>query len=284
MKKELAALDYYSESLKKVHILTREEERLIGERIKELGKKRRSRKAETELNELRCKLIESCLKLAYRQAIKYLKSGLDLEDLVEAANEGLIKASKKYNPDIGVRFSAYAIWWINQSITMEMRANGRTIRLPLNVIRFLGKIEKLLNSRQILSDREIAGNIGVGIKRLKQIKDAPTCSVSLNKTVDSENGSTLIDLISDDSPADPLTVYTDKEYCESVRKAVSEKLTGRDLRIINMRYGLNKTKVKSLKEAGKILGISGERVRQRQEEILKKLYRSPEIRKLELGY
>jgi len=268
-------LYYYNKDLTKCASLSKEENRKIDEIIKKL-KMTDSKEA---MNELNNKLISSCLRLAYREATRYVNKDNELEDLIEAANEGLVMACYHYKPEYDVKFSSYASYWIHQYILAELKASD-TIKLPSREASLLAKLKDLQNYK--LSDKEIAASLNISEKKLKQLRRIPRCKTSLDLKLPNDTGgneSNLIDTISSND-INPLDNYVEHKYATDISKAVLKKLKGRDRKLISMRYGLNRSKAMSLNETAEVLGISRERVRQEQDVILKRLKSAPEIRRL----
>jgi len=270
-------LSYYKNELVKCDPLTKEDECKIKESLVKL-KKGKIKLTDKKLKEFSDKIIKSCLRLAFKKASKYVNKDVSFEDLVGAANEGLVQAYLHYKPEYSVKFSNYACFWIRQFIFAELKKDK--IRLPARDVSLRARLAVCQDSK--LTDKEILGKLGVTEKKLKQLRNSPYCEVSLDSknAPDNDNGegSSLLDNLSSGED-DPLELFTEREYCNNVKNAVMKKLKGRDRKLISMRFGLG-CDFRSLSEVADELTISKERVRQEQDRILKKLKTAPEIRRL----
>lgn len=264
---------YFSE-IGKLPILTMEEEQKVARLV---------RKGNPEARE---KMIKSNLRLVVSVAKKYTKYGLPLSDLIEEGNLGLIRAVEKFQPEMGCRFSTYAIWWIRQSIVRSLAKHARTIRLPVNVaetvnrfIRILGEMVQKLGrdptSSEIASEMKLTPE---QITRIIEIIQAPS---SLEAEIGSEEGNSLKDILQDTSIASPVEITSVKERKENIDQLL-ELLSPQEKKILRLRFGLDDGEPKTLETIGSVFGVTRERIRQIEGTALKKLRRYLNRREINL--
>ncbi len=264
---------YFSE-IGKLPILTMEEEQRVARLV---------RKGNPEARE---KMIKSNLRLVVSVAKKYTKYGLPLSDLIEEGNLGLIRAVEKFQPEMGCRFSTYAIWWIRQSIVRSLAKHARTIRLPVNVaetvnrfIRILGEMVQKLGrdptSSEIASEMKLTHE---QITRIIEIIQAPS---SLEAEIGSEEGNSLKDILQDTSIASPVEITSVKQRKENIDQLL-ELLSPQEKEILRLRFGLDDGEPKTLETIGSVFGVTRERIRQIEGTALKKLRRYLNRREINL--
>lgn len=223
----------------------------------------------------RDRMIRSNLRLVINIAKKYIHLGIPLMDLIEEGNVGLMKAVEKFDPRKGFRFSTYAAWWIKQSITRSVFDQSRTVRIPVYVNELLTKYkktnERLMGKlKRVPSDTEIAKSMRTTIEKITKIRSAVMKTSSLDAPIDEEGGNEIIDLIEDKSSASPeteLNNFFTKERLTGLLDNVNE----REHEVLNLRFGLADGRTHTLAEVSKKMGVSRERVRQIEENALKKL-------------
>jgi RNA polymerase primary sigma factor len=221
------------------------------------------------------KLVESNLRFVLSIAKDYSWSGIPLEELSSEGNIGLIKAVSKFDETKGVKFISYAVWWIRQSIMQSIYENGNTVRLPINKINNISKINKASDKLYHKLDREptiqeIVGATELTEKEVKISVNDTMSYVSIDDKIKDGSDSEIGDFIPGETMDDIDTKINLNSLKEQIN-SVFEGLSAREIRILNMHFGLNGYYEMSLKEIGEELDLTNERVRQIKEFALKKL-------------
>ncbi|CAK0748958.1 RNA polymerase, sigma S (sigma 38) factor [Gammaproteobacteria bacterium] len=232
-----------------------------------------ARRAQQGDVQARTHMIESNLRLVVRVARHYMNRGLALLDLIEEGNLGLIHAVKKFDPERGFRFSTYAVWWIRQNIERAIMNQGRTIRLPIHVIKEInsclrasGKLAQHLDHEP--TTEEVANALDKSIEEVKRILNLSGATTIDHGREDSDRD--LIDIIPDDNLVDPFDLLQNNDISINIEHWL-EQLNEKQRNVVERRFGLNGYDAFTLDEVGSQLGLTRERVRQVQIEALKQL-------------
>ena len=220
------------------------------------------------------RIVEANLRLAVCIAKKYRERGLDLLDLVQEASIGLLQAVDHFDWQRGVKFGAYASWWMQQAIGCGIASHGRTIRLPayiLGEIRKVNRVEARLHQQTNCepSRKEIAEASGLSVDRLLLLDRLTTNTVSLESYTSSSQGG-IEDFVACEKTPNPLAEMTQQNLIDEVKTALTE-LPPREQQIVALRYGLENGKEHSLQEIGSLLNLSRERIRQLEVRALNRL-------------
>ena len=253
----------YFHEMGKVPLLTAVEEVSLAKRIErhDLAAKR--------------KLIESNLRLVVSVAKRHVGRGMPLLDLIQEGNLGLMRAVEKFDYRRGFKFSTYATWWIRQAITRGLANQARTIRIPSHMVENINKLARV--QRQLLQDigreptpEEIAAEMDTTPQKVREIKKISQKTTSLQQRVGEDGDAQLGDFIADKdaiSPVDEVGEIVQRE--ELVR--VLQLLTQRERRIVELRFGLEDGRLRTLEEVGQKFGVTRERIRQIEAKTLAKL-------------
>jgi len=303
---EERVLHVYFRDLMTEPLLTANDEKELGAKIKECEKKVReiqkemeklskparsggssrkrkklaaSRKVYSEkAHDLKDRFIRANLRLVISIAKRHLGRGLPLTDLVQEGNLGLIRAVEKFDHRKGFKFSTYAAWWIHQSVTRAIAEKTRTIKVPVYVLEQSGKIFRAKYALQEELGRkpypeEIAGRTGLSMDIVKAVLDGNDSVVSLDKPVNDDGNRSYVDLLPDDRPNSQEMVVAEGRVRELLEESLSS-LSVKEEEILRMRYGVGMKKVSTLDEIGLKFGVTRERIRQIEKAALQKLAKS----------
>ncbi len=267
------AIRSYLYEIGRIPLLTGEEEVILAKRIEN---------GDEEATQL---LITANLRLVVSIAKKYSKSNLELLDLIQEGNIGLMRAVEKFDYKKGFKFSTYATWWIRQAITRAIADQARTIRVPVHMIETINKFNKVNNTLATklgrpATDEEIAKEMDIDVIKVAEIKKINQNPSSLSTPIGEEKDSKLQDIIPDDRTQSPED-YATAEYLKNQLHTILDGLQDRERRVLSLRFGLEDGVSRTLEEVGKEFGVTRERIRQIEAKALKKLKEKSSQQKLD---
>jgi RNA polymerase nonessential primary-like sigma factor len=280
----------YLNGIGKTALLTAEDEVELAKRIeaglyaqhlldtrKRLGEKRKNALATiaTDGRAARSHLLEANLRLVVSLAKRYTGRGMPLLDLIQEGNLGLIRAMEKFDYTKGFKFSTYATWWIRQAITRGMADQSRTIRLPVHLVEQVNKLARIKREMQQTlgrdaTDEELAEESGIPVEKINDQLEHSRDPVSLDMPVGADEEAPLGDFI-EDSEAMSAENTVIAELLHTDIRHVLATLDEREKQVIQLRFGLDDGQPRTLDQIGKLFGLSRERVRQIEREVMIKL-------------
>ena len=256
-------LQLYLNEIGQVKLITPQEEIRLARRIKKGDRRAREQ------------MITANLRLVVKIARDYENLGLPLLDLINEGNIGLMKGVERCDPGKGAKLSTYAAWWIKQSIMSALANQSKTIRLPAHVVERVAKMRRAeLQLREIYNreptDHELAQHLGLDVRRIRRYRDASKAPVSLDAPLGGDEPNPISDVVADPNAEAPFQRLLRENDATLVREALAT-LTERETAILAMRFGLDDDAPKTLEEVGARFRVSRERIRQIQDEALRKM-------------
>jgi RNA polymerase primary sigma factor len=268
----LDSLRLYLRSIGRVGLLTAAQEVALAKRI--------------ERGDIPAKeqMVKANLRLVVSIAKGYLGRGLTFLDLIQEGSLGLIRAVEKFDHRRGYKFSTYATWWIRQAVTRAIADKARTIRIPVHMVEKLNNVVHV--ERQLVqklgrdpTPEEIAQELRCSPREVRDVLRISQLPISLEKPIGEEEDSALGDFVQDETAESPFEMATVIMQKENVRRAL-DALPERERQVIEMRYGINGGRPKTLEEVGREFNVTRERIRQIENNTLKKLQKLPEAQRL----
>jgi RNA polymerase primary sigma factor len=260
------ALNRYLQEIGSIALLTPDGEVALARRIQKGDSAARER------------MIQANLRLVVAIAKDYVNLGLPLLDLISEGNIGLMKAVDRFDPKKGAKLSTYASWWIKQAIKRALANQGKTIRLPAQVIDKIGQMRRI--SAQLSSDlgheatdEELSEELGIPFQKLARLKSVDLRPQSLNAFVGDDDMTEFGESIPDEQAQTPFELFRKKDFSDQIDR-VLKTLNERETTIISERFGLNGAAAKPLEQVGQLIGVTHERVRKLELAALAKLRRA----------
>ncbi len=264
--RESKSLDKYLQDISKIDLITAEEEVELAQKIKK-GNQRALEK-----------LVNANLRFVVSVAKQYQNQGLTLPDLINEGNFGLVKAAQRFDETRGFKFISYAVWWIRQSILQALAEQSRVVRLPLNKIGSINKINKTFSYLEQAHERppsaeEIAEELDLSVSEVKQSLKNAGKHISMDAPFAEGEDSNLYDVISASETPMPDTELVKESIRDEIGR-VLETLSEREADVVKLYYGIGQSSTMTLDEIGNTFDLTRERVRQIREKAIRKLRKS----------
>ena len=262
--RETASLDMYLQDIGRVELITADEEVVLAQRIKQGDQKALD------------KLVKANLRFVVSVSKQYQNQGMSLPDLINEGNLGLIKAAQRFDETRGFKFISYAVWWIRQSILQSLAEQSRIVRLPLNKIGAINKINKALSKMEQDLEREPSyDEVSEALDMLPQdIQDTMRNNhrhLSMDAPLNiNEDGGSLYDLMENDEAVSPEKFLMNESLQQEISRSLAT-LTDREADVVKLFFGLNGSHAHSLEEIGEKFDLTRERVRQIKEKAVRRL-------------
>ena len=266
----------YLKEIGKISLLNVDEEMNLAKKICDPN--------ENVRKEARKKMAESNLRLVVSIAKRYMGRGMQLLDLIQEGNLGLLRAVEKFDYQKGFKFSTYATWWIRQAITRSIADQARTIRIPVHMVETINRLIKI--QRKLVQELgrepkpiEVAKVMGIPVAKVREIMGFALEPVSMETPIGDEDDSHLGDFLQDANAKVPVNFAMDVLLHDQLMEVI-KSLTEREQKVILLRFGLEDGKPRTLEEVGKVFGITRERIRQIEAKALRKLRNPSKVKRL----
>ena len=270
--RDTPSLDKYLHEIGKVELITAEEEVELARKIKKGDQKALTR------------LVKANLRFVVSVSKQYQNQGLTLPDLINEGNLGLIKAAQRFDETRGFKFISYAVWWIRQAILQALAEQGRIVRLPLNKIGSINKINRALSKLEQRFEREplpqeIADELELSVNDVKESMKNTGRHVSMDAPLSSDDDGNMYDLLQSKDSITPDNKLINDSLNQEIERALTT-LTQREADIIRLYFGLDENQPHTLEEIGEVFDLTRERVRQIKEKAIRRLKNATRSRNL----
>ncbi|HUS85873.1 MAG TPA: sigma-70 family RNA polymerase sigma factor [Bacteroidales bacterium] len=261
--RDTPSLDKYLQEIGKVDLISPEEEVFLARKIK-VGDR-----------DALAKLVKANLRFVVSVAKQYQNQGMSLPDLINEGNLGLIKAAQRFDETRGFKFISYAVWWIRQAILQSLAEQARIVRLPVNKIGSINKINRVFARLEQEFEREpsaqeIADVLEVAPEEVKDVLKTNGRTVSMDAPISSEEDNNMYDVMQSDDNPSPDKLLINESLAYEIERALST-LSPREAKVIKLYFGIGMKHPLTLEEIGEELGLTRERVRQIKEKALKRI-------------
>ena len=262
-REEQNALDQYLRDVSRHELLTPEQEIELG------------RRAQAGDEDAVQRIVRANLRFVISVAKKYQNRGVSMIDLIQEGNVGLVTAARKFDPEQGVKFISYAVWWIRQAILSALANQGRAVRVPLNRASDLARIfrerERLKQElRRDPTNEELAAATKLTPETVEQLQTLNAAEIRLDAPIGDSDDSQLVERFIVEEAAEPEMAVEERMLSEQIERAL-DTLSPRDARVLRLYFGLEGGREHTLEEIGNLLGVTRERVRQLRDRALKRL-------------
>ncbi|MBN1760957.1 MAG: sigma-70 family RNA polymerase sigma factor [Chitinispirillaceae bacterium] len=235
-------------------------------------------------NQAKCSIIEANVRLVVSIAKRYIHRGMEISDLIQEGNKGLITAVENFDYRKGYKFSTYAIWWVRQAITRAIHEKSKTIHIPANTFDLVGKIERFSREWTLKHGaqptvEDIADGVGSTVEKVETALECAVDPISLDMEVGSDDGTTIGEYIEDTHSEDPFMRLSLVSLRDHIKQAL-DSLDPKEKETVLMRFGLDDGRIKTLGEIGQKLHLTNERVRQIEIKALRKLKQTSRVQAL----
>lgn len=261
--RDTPSLDKYLQEIGKVELITPEDEVILARRIKSGDR------------EALAKLVKANLRFVVSVAKQYQNQGMSLPDLINEGNLGLMKAAQRFDETRGFKFISYAVWWIRQAILQALAEQARIVRLPVNKIGSINRINRAFSRleqeyEREPSSQEIADMLEMAPDEVKDALKTNGRTVSMDAPISSEEDNTMYDVLQSNDTPSPDKNLINESLAYEIERALST-LSPREAKVLKLYFGINMKHPFTLEEIGEELGLTRERVRQIKEKAIKRI-------------